>query len=115
MPGIFGGSHHFLHLFLLLIEWKVMREASLGIVVFERNLVEFEPAVGRDDVSAEALADLRDRLNTAADALRSKLAELAPRVHDVEERLKQLGPAPAKDAPPEATEIASQRAELTAR
>ena len=32
---------------------------------------------------------------------------------EMEERLKQLGPPPAKDAPPETPEIANEREELT--
>ena len=52
MPGIFGGSHHFLHLFLLHIEGKFMRKASLRIVVLERNLIKLEAPVGRDAADA---------------------------------------------------------------
>jgi potassium-dependent mechanosensitive channel len=77
------------------------------------TLDEIEQAVGRDDISQEALVELREKLNTAADALRSRTDDLEPRVGEAEERLKQLGPAPAKDAPPETQEIASQREELT--
>jgi len=48
MPGIFGGSHHFLYLFLLHIEGKFMGKASLRIVVLERNLIKLEAPVGGD-------------------------------------------------------------------
>jgi potassium efflux system protein len=78
------------------------------------TLDEIEEAVGREDVSQEALVELRQKLNATADDLRGKVDELEPRVGEAEERLKQLGPAPAKDAPPEAKEIADQREELTA-
>jgi potassium efflux system protein len=77
------------------------------------SLEEMEQTVGRDDVTAEALAELRQRLNSAMDALRASIDELEPRAREAEERLKQLGPAPAKDAPPEAPEIANEREELT--
>jgi hypothetical protein len=77
------------------------------------TLDEIEEAVGRDDVTQEALVEARQKLNTAADALRGKIDELEPRTQEAEERLKQLGPAPAKDAPPEAQEVADQRKELT--
>ena len=63
--------------------------------------------------SAETLANLRQKLNAAIDALRGFVEELEPRVGEAEERLKQLGPAPAKDAPPESSEIASAREELS--
>jgi potassium-dependent mechanosensitive channel len=78
------------------------------------SLDEIEAAVARDDISAEALAGLREKLNAASDALRGAIEELEPRVRDTEERLKQLGPAPAKDAPPETDEVAKEREELTA-
>jgi small-conductance mechanosensitive channel len=74
---------------------------------------EIEQAVGREDVTSEALAESRQKLNAAADALRAKIEELEPRLNEVEERLKQLGPAPEKDEPAEPPEIAKQRAELT--
>src|SRR5262249_7583159 len=77
------------------------------------TLDQVEEAAGRDDVSQEALVELRQKLNTTTDALRDKIDDLEPRVREAEERLKQLGPAPAKDAPPESKEIADQREELT--
>jgi small-conductance mechanosensitive channel len=77
------------------------------------QLDDIEAALGRDDITAEALASLRQKLNSATDALRATIDELEPRAREVEERLKQLGPAPGKDAPPESTEIANEREELT--
>ena len=65
------------------------------------TLDQVEEAVGRDDVTQEALVELRQKLNAATDTLRDKIDDLEPRVREAEERLKQLGPAPAKDAPPE--------------
>jgi small-conductance mechanosensitive channel len=67
---------------------------------------EIEAVLGREDTTAEALAQLREKLNGATDALHSGIDELEPKAHEAEERLKQLGPAPAKDAPPESPEIA---------
>jgi potassium-dependent mechanosensitive channel len=78
------------------------------------SLDEIEADIGRDDITSEALADLRQKLNAAADALKGKIEELEPRTREVEERLKQLGPAPAKDAAPETAEVASEREDLTA-
>ena len=77
------------------------------------SLDEIESSVGSDEITAEALAGFRQTLNTATDALRAKIDELEPRTRDAEERLKQLGPAPAKDAPPESADIANEREELT--
>jgi potassium-dependent mechanosensitive channel len=84
-----------------------------SIESIKTTLDEIEAAIERDDVTQEALVGVRERLNSALDALRSKIDELEPRAREVEERLKELGPAPAKDAPPETTEIANERQELT--
>src|SRR5690349_18168970 len=77
------------------------------------TLEEIEATLGREGVSAETLAGLRQKLNATMDALRAAVDELEPRVRDAEERLKQLGPAPAKDAPPESADIANEREELS--
>src|SRR4051794_783404 len=77
------------------------------------TIEEIEHTVGREDVTSEALADVRQRLNAAADALRAKVDELEPRLREIQERLNQLGPAPDKDEPTEPAEIAKERQELT--
>jgi potassium-dependent mechanosensitive channel len=77
------------------------------------SLDEIEEALGRDDTTAEALAGLRQKLNSAMDTLRASIEEVEPRAREAEERLKQLGPPPAKDAPPEAEDVAKEREELT--
>ena len=75
---------------------------------------EIEAALGREDITAEELAGVREKLNTTTDSLHTRIDELEPKAHKAEERLKQIGPAPAKDAPPESAEIAKEREELTA-
>src|SRR4051794_2874829 len=77
-------------------------------------LDEVEAAIGREDITSDALAGLRQNLNGAIDTIRGKIDELEPKARDLEERLKQLGPAPAKDAPPETPETASEREQLSA-
>src|SRR5262249_3023925 len=84
-----------------------------SLETIKTSLDEIETAVGREDVTAETLADLRQRLNAATDVLKGKIAGVEPRASEVEERLKQLGPAPAKDAPPESAEITAEREDLT--
>jgi potassium efflux system protein len=79
------------------------------------SLDEIETSIGRDDITAETLAEHRRALTDAADAIRGKIEELEPRVRELEERLKQLGPAPEKDAPAESEEITNERDELTAK
>ncbi len=79
------------------------------------SLDEIEAAIGREDITAEALQEMRRSLTTATDTIRGKIEELEPRVRELEERLKQLGPAPEKDAPAESEEITNERDELTAK
>ncbi|HVD73445.1 MAG TPA: DUF3772 domain-containing protein [Xanthobacteraceae bacterium] len=81
----------------------------------KKSLDEIESAVDSEDITSETLAGFRDKLNSATDILRKKIDWLEPRAREAEDRLKELGPAPAKDAPAESTEIASQREELTAQ
>jgi potassium-dependent mechanosensitive channel len=92
--------------------WAEASNAT-SLETIKTSLDEIEIAVGRDDITAETLADLRQRLNAATDTLKGKIDELEPRASEVEERLKQLGPAPAKDAPPESAEITAEREDLT--
>src|SRR5437660_5893708 len=87
---------------------------AVALGAIKASLGEIEAALGRDDITAEELAGLREKVNTASDALRAAMDELEPRAHDAEERLKQLGPAPGKDASPETPEIAKEREELAA-
>ena len=84
-----------------------------SIEELKKSLDEIEAAVDSEDITAETLAGFRDKLNSATDILRKKIDWLEPRAKEAEDRLKELGPAPAKDAPPESAEIAGQRKELT--
>ncbi len=88
---------------------------AAAIAQTKAALDEIEQALSRDDITAEALAALRQKLNDTADALRATIDDIEPRANEAEERLKQLGPPPGKDAAPETAEIAAERAELTAR
>ena len=65
----------------------------------KKSLDEIEAAVDSEDITAETLAGFRDKLNSATDILRKKIDWLEPRAKEAEDRLKELGPAPAKDAP----------------
>ena len=84
-----------------------------SIEELKKSLDEIEAAVDSEDITAETLAGFRDKLNSATDILRKKIDWLEPRAKEAEDRLKELGPAPAKDAPSESAEIAGQRKELT--
>jgi potassium efflux system protein len=79
----------------------------------KKSLDEVEAALDDGNVSAEKLVELREKINALASTLRDNLEEIEPRAREIAERLKQLGPVPPKDGPPESQEIATQRKQLT--
>ena len=76
---------------------------------FKRVIEEVEGWASREGLSASALAELRRRILGANEELRGKIAELEPRHGEAEARVKQLGAAPAKDAPPESPAVTAER------
>lgn len=64
-------------------------------------------------LSEPELADLRSRLDPVREALTAALAQVEPRLAEARDRLTQLGPKPADNAPPEAAEARQQRDEQT--
>ena len=52
-----------------------------SIELIKTSLDEIEAAIERDDITQEALVGVRERLNSALDALRSKIDELEPQAH----------------------------------
>lgn len=85
------------------------QSAQADLDPFKRVIEEVETAAGREGLSAQTLADLRRRIISVGEELRQKIAELEPRHGEAEARVKQLGPAPAKDAPAESPAIAAER------
>ena len=77
------------------------------------SLDQAEAALKREDIGSAELAELRRSVGTARDALQALVDALVPQVAEADARLKQLGPAPAKDAPPEAPALAEERDTLT--
>ena len=84
----------------------------VGIEPIRGSLDQIEAATRRGGLGARALADLSQRIPPLREELRDKAAELEPRLAELDARLKGLGPAPAKDAPEDAT-IAAERTRLT--
>ncbi len=87
---------------------------SLSFDDVRTSLDEVEKAIGREDISAESLAELRETINGIATKLREQLDEIEPRARETDERLKQLGARPPKDGPAESEQIAEERDQLTA-
>ncbi len=73
-----------------------------------------EAALKREGLPVQALYDLGQTLNPLRQELRGAIAGLEPRLAQVDAGLKQLGPAPAKDAPAESEAIATERIRLNA-
>ncbi len=64
-------------------------------------------------LSEPELSDLRARLDPVREALTTAQAQVEPRLAEARDRLTQLGPKPADNAPPEAPEARQQRDEQT--
>ena len=79
-------------------------------VIFDQT----EAALIRPSRRDEDLASLRNTVEPLRTELRAKTDEIEPQFADTQNRLKELGPAPAARAPPEDPKMATQRAELTA-
>jgi small-conductance mechanosensitive channel len=75
--------------------------------------IEIEAAMAPDRRSAAVLAELRRAAGAMREQLRERLADLEPRLAEADARLKQLGPPPLRDAPPESASIASERERLS--
>jgi small-conductance mechanosensitive channel len=76
-------------------------------------LTEVEKALQRISESEEELADLRARVEGVLDSTTQTAETLRPALAAVRSQIEKLGPAPAKDAPAEAPEVAAERDRLT--
>src|SRR4051812_4566476 len=72
--------------------------AAVSFDAIKIEIDAVESAIDDKSVSAERLVELRQKTNELAASLRDTLNEIEPRAADAAERLKQLGPAPARDA-----------------
>jgi potassium-dependent mechanosensitive channel len=92
----------------------VAQQAPLvGIDPIRSSLDQIEATAKAGGLRSRTLNDLSQRIPPLREQLRDKLADLEPRLADIDARLKGLGPAPARDAPPEDAGIAGERARLT--
>ena len=85
----------------------------VGLDPIRLSLDQIEAAARRGGVTVRALYDLGQSLAPVRDDIGAKLADLEPRLADLDVRLQRLGPAPAKEAPPENGAVAAERARLT--
>ena len=77
-----------------------------------RIIEEVEAKAGNQDLSSEALQDLRARLDPVADQLRDQITALEPKLDAARVRLSQLGPKPKEGS--EGPDVARDRAERDA-
>ena len=99
---------------LMLASTALAQQAPLvGIDPIRATLDQVETSAKRSGLSVRALSEMSQRISPLREELRNKLADLEPRLSDVDARLKGLGPAPAKDAAPEDAGIATERTRLT--
>jgi small-conductance mechanosensitive channel len=75
-------------------------------------LDQIETALKAENLSVQALTELRGNIVGLRDELRAQIEQLTPRAAEISARLKQLGPPPAKDASPEAPAVAAEREQL---
>jgi potassium efflux system protein len=85
----------------------------VGIDPLRASLDQIEAAARSGRHGVRSLTELSQRISPLRDQMRDKLADLEPRLADIDARLKGLGPAPARDAAPEDAAIATERAQLT--
>src|SRR5215218_4247549 len=71
------------------------------------ELGQIEATMGREGLGDDDLAELRDRVATARDEIRSRIEAIEPQLADTDARRKQLGDAPEAGAPREDPAIAA--------
>ena len=100
--------------FLLALSPAVFAQQAplVGIDPIRASLDQIETSAKDSRLRASTLTELSQRISPLREQLRDKLSDLEPRLADIDARLKGLGPAPAKDAAPEDSAIAAERARL---
>ncbi len=75
------------------------------------NLDQIEQTLTRADLGDAELQDLRARLDPLAAAAQAAIVQLQPQLDAAKARIDQLGPKPGASAPPEAPDVAAERAD----
>ncbi|WP_246659424.1 DUF3772 domain-containing protein [Ancylobacter moscoviensis] len=82
----------------------------------QRAIVDgVEAALGRDGLRSVDLDELRNRLDPVRTELGAAITLLEPLLANMTNRVKEIGPKPADDAPPEDASITREREALAAR
>lgn len=91
----------------------IPKEIAVKVEGWNRVLDTLNQASEREGISDEQLAKLSSEASEIRTDASKLIAEQAPLVSRISEQLDELGPAPAEGAPPESTELANRRAQLT--
>ncbi len=91
------------------IEQPLQQIAKAGI-----DLDDIQKQVEETKPGDEALASARVALTGLQGTIRKAQDQLRPRLDAIKSQIEKLGPAPGKDAPAEAPEVASDRSRLNA-
>ncbi len=78
------------------------------------DIEALEKAVDRNQSDDDALSPNRAEIDDLIARGRAGWTALKPRLDAINAQIERLGPAPAKDAPPESAELAAERARLNA-
>ena len=89
-------------------------EIAASLSKMTASLAEAEKALQQLSGFEDELGGLRTKVEEVLDETAQTAESLRPRLDDVKSQIEKLGPPPAKDAPPETPEVASERARLAA-
>lgn len=78
------------------------------------SLTDAEKALQQLSGFEDELSGLRTKVEEVLEKTSETAESLRPKLDDIKSQIEKLGPAPAKDAPPEAPEVAAERARLAA-
>ena len=73
------------------------------------SLDQIRKSLSDSEVTDAALQNLRTELDPLSQSVQAVIADLSPRLDEVNTRLAQLGPKPADNAPPENPSISTER------
>jgi small-conductance mechanosensitive channel len=88
-------------------------EAAGKLAEASAKLSEVERALQTDSGAESELGDLRTTAEEAVDLTVAAADTLRPELSAIRSQIEKLGPAPGKDGPPEAAEVAAERSRLT--
>jgi small-conductance mechanosensitive channel len=90
-------------------------EVSETIKQMVSSMDDAEKALAKSSADDASLTSLRDQIDSVISKATKTADIVRPRLDEIDHQLSRLGPPPAKDAPPESSTVAAERARLTAQ